>query len=551
MRMPKQSLKSQEYVSKIRAMGDGQPPQGLKPGILEVHNGPAEAGPLQNMFLKQALLTMLAAVGLTMLSGCLVGPKYHPPAPPTTTAANYKESTVNFKDTQGWKVANPQEGMLRGKWWEVFKDPDLNALEEQLEINNQNIKVYFQNFMEARAVVAEARALYWPTVTAGPSWNRAKSSGSLTNSSIANTGFTSTVMSFPVDVSWTPDFWGKIRNQVREGQYAAQVSAADLELERLTEEATLAQYYFEIRGQDALEKILQDTVAADQKLLDLTQVLYDTGIDDYYSVVAARTTLQSVQASLINVGVARAQYEHAIAVLLGRVATDFTIAKKPLLTTPPPIPVGVPSELLQRRPDVAAAERTLAEANAVIGIGYGAFFPDVTLSASGGFESSTFSKWFTWPSRFWSIGPSISQTLFNGGLYRAELHQYTAIYNSDVANYRQTVLTAFQQVEDYLSGTRIYSQEMISQQAAVNSAQELLNLEVGRYETGIDPYIDVLTAQTTLLTDQETLATLHIDVMVSAVDLIEALGGGWDTSQLPTPSQVSQKTSSADYKLQQ
>ena len=195
-------------------------------------------------------------------------------------------------------------------------------------------------------------------------------------------------------------------------------------------------------------------------------------------------------------------------------------------------------ELLQRRPDVVAAERTLAEANAVIGIGYGAFFPDVTLSASGGLEASTFTKWFSWPSRFWSIGPSVSQTIFNGGLYRAELHQYSAIYNADVANYRQTVLTAFQQVEDYLAGTRIYSQELISQQAAVNSAQELLNLEVGRYETGIDPYIDVLTAQTTLLTDQETLATLHINLMVSSVDLIQALGGGWDVSQLPTPKQV-------------
>jgi NodT family efflux transporter outer membrane factor (OMF) lipoprotein len=492
----------------------------------------------------------VTTVGLLLLSGCVVGPKYHAPTPPAATAPNYKESSVNFQAADGWKVASPQEGMLRGKWWEVFKDPDLNALEEQLEINNQNIKEYFQNFMEARALIAEARALYWPTVTAGPSWTRQKSSGTLTNSTLANTGQTSTLISFPVDVSWTPDFWGKIRNQVREEQYAAQVSAADLEVERLTEESSLAQYYFEIRGQDALEKILQDTVVADQKLLDLTQALYDTGIDDYSSVVAAKTTLQSAQAAAINVGVARAQYEHAIAVLLGRVASDFSIAKKPLLTTPPAIPVGVPAQLLERRPDVAAAERTLAEANAVIGIGYGAFFPNVTLSASGGFESSNFSHWFNWPSRFWSIGPAISQTIFNGGLYRAELHQYTAIYNADVATYRQTVLTAFQQVEDYLSGTRIYSQQLLSQHAAVNSAQQLLDLEVGRYETGIDPYIDVVTAQTTLLTDQEALTTVHIDLMVSAVDLIEALGGGWEISQLPTPSQVSQKTSSADYKMQ-
>ena len=499
---------------------------------------------------RNILRSAVAVLALLIGSGCVVGPKYHPPAAPTATAPNYKESPANFQDAQGWKVANPQEGMLRGKWWEVFKDPELNGLEDQLEINNQNIKLYFQNFMEARALVAQARSMYWPTVTTGPSWNRSKTSGTFTNSTYANVGQTSTVVSFPVDVSWTPDFWGKIRNEVREEQYAAQVSAADLEVEKLTEESSLAQYYFEIRGQDALEQILQETVAADQKLLDLTQALYDTGIDDYYSVVAARTTLQSVQANLINVGVARAQYEHAIAVLLGKVATDFSIAKKPLLTTPPQIPVGIPSELLQRRPDVAAAERTLAEANAVIGIGYGAFFPQVTLSASGGFESSTFARWFDWPSRFWSIGPSISQTLFNGGLYRAELHQYQAVYNADVANYRQTVLTAFQQVEDYLSGVRIYYDEMQSQQAAVNSAQELLNLEVGRYETGIDPYLDVLTAQTTLLSDQETLVTVHIDVMVSAVQLVQALGGGWDATQLPTPSQVSQKVPSADYNQQ-
>lgn len=497
------------------------------------------------------LISLSSWACVCILAACTVGPKYHPPAPPSTPAANYKESTVNFQDTQGWKVANPQEGMLRGKWWEVYKDPDLNALEEQLEINNQNIKQYFQNFLEAKALVAEARAQYWPTVSIGPSWNRQKTSGTFTNSTLANSGQTTTTVSAPVDIAWTPDFFGKIRNQVREEQYAAQVSAADLEVERLTEETSLAQYYFEIRGQDALEKILQDTVVADQKLLDLTQALYDTGIDDYSSVVGAKAALQSAQATLVSLGVARAQYEHAIAVLLGRVATDFSIPKKPEMTTPPPIPVGVPAELLQRRPDVAAAERTLAEANAVIGIGYGAFFPDVTLSASGGFESSTFAKWFTWPSRFWSIGPAISQTVFNGGLYRAELHQYTAIYNADVATYRQTVLTAFQQVEDYLAGTRIYSQQLISQKEAVDSAQQLLDLEVSRYETGIDPYIDVLTAQTTLLTDQETLATVHISLMVSSVDLIQALGGGWDTSQLPTPKQVTQKTPSSDYKLQQ
>jgi NodT family efflux transporter outer membrane factor (OMF) lipoprotein len=501
------------------------------------------------MFAHKTFLSTMLSVCLA-LAGCAVGPKYHPPVTPPPSAANYKESPVNFQDVEGWKVASPQDAMLRGKWWEVFNDPDLNALEEELNIDNQNIKERFQTFMEARTLIAQAHSQYWPTVSADPSWTRQKSSGSLTNSIQANTGRTSTRISFPVEVAWVPDFWGKIRNQVREYQYAAQVSAADLETERLTEQASLAQYYFEIRGQDALKKTLDDIVAADQKALDLAQTRYDTGIDDYISVVQARTTLQSTQAAAINVGVARAQYEHAIAVLLGKLATEFSIPVKPLLREPPPIPMGVPSQLLERRPDIAAAERTLAKDNAIIGIGYGAFYPNISLNATGGFESSTFGKWFSWPSRFFSIGPSISQTIFNGGLYRAELHQYTAVYNTDLAAYRQTVLTAFQQVEDYLAAVRIYSQEIQRQQEAVKSAQEYQDLALTRYQTGIDPYLNVLTAQTTVLSNQQTLVSLQIEQMVAAVNLIEALGGGWDRSQLPTPSQVSQKVSASDYKEQ-
>jgi NodT family efflux transporter outer membrane factor (OMF) lipoprotein len=507
---------------------------------------------MRNPNLKPMLPIVLALSCVLLFAGCTVGPKYHAPTSPTPAAAttNYKESPVHFHDADGWQVASPQDAMLRGKWWEILNDPQLNALEDQLEINNQNIKEYFQNFMEARALIAEARAQYWPTVTASPSWTRSKSSGTLFNSSTANVGATSTLVSLPVNISWVPDLWGKIRNEVREAQYGAQVSAADLENERLTEQASLAQYYFEIRGQDALEKILNDTVAADQKSLDLTKTLYDTGIDDYISVVEAQTTLESAQAAATNLGIARAQYEHAMAVLVGKVATDFSIPVSPLLRAPPPIPVGLPAQLLERRPDVAAAERTLAEENAIIGIGYGAFYPQVTLSGTAGFESSTFKRWFNWPSRFWSIGPAISETIFNGWLYRAELHQYVATYNSDLAAYRQTVLTAFQQVEDNLAAVRIYSQQILQEQAATKSAQQFLDLEIVRYQTGVDPYIDVLTAQNTLLSDQQTTATLQIEQMVSAVNLIEALGGGWDRSQLPTPAQVSKKTSNADYKIQ-
>jgi NodT family efflux transporter outer membrane factor (OMF) lipoprotein len=247
----------------------------------------------------------------------------------------------------------------------------------------------------------------------------------------------------------------------------------------------------------------------------------------------------------------RAQYEHAIAMLIGKAATDFSIPVKPMVFAPPSIPTGVPSQLVERRPDVAAAERTLAEANAVIGIGYAAFFPQVTISASGGFQSSTLTNLFTWPSRVWSIGPSVSQTIFDGWLYRAELHQYEAQYNADLANYRQVTLTAFQQVEDYLAATRIYSQQILRQQLAVKDAQEYLNLETARYTTGVDPYVDVMVAENTLLSNQQTLNSLQVEEMTSAVELVQALGGGWDRSQLPTPSQVGVKTTNADYKMQQ
>jgi NodT family efflux transporter outer membrane factor (OMF) lipoprotein len=504
---------------------------------------------------KPSKSTLAAAIALTVtaggFSGCRVGPPYKAPAAPAVTAPNYKESTVNFQDQEGWKVASPKDAMIRGKWWEIFNEPELNALEEQLVVNNQNIKASFENFMQARALVAEARAQYWPTVTLGPSWSRSRSSANLRNSSTANTGQTSTLWSLPASVSWTPDFWGRIRNQVRSQEYAAQASAADLELEKLTEEVSLAQFFFEVRGQDKLQELLNQTVDAYQKALDAAQGAYDAGTGDYISVVEARATLKAAQSSAINVGLSRAQYEHAIATLVGKVATDFSIPVKPMLYTPPSIPTGVPSQLAERRPDVASAERTLAEANATIGIGYGAFFPQITIGAGGGFESSTFKHLFDIASRFWSIGPSASQVIFNGGLYRAALHQYEAIYNADVANYRQTVLNSFQQVEDALAGTRNYSRQILVQEEAVKAAQQFLELEMQRYQSGVDPYVDVVTAQTTLLNDQATLNSLHVQEMLASVQLVEALGGGWDRSQLVTPAQTAAKVPEADYKMQQ
>jgi NodT family efflux transporter outer membrane factor (OMF) lipoprotein len=508
------------------------------------------------------IIRLGAAAVLLILSGCVAGPKYHPPAP-QAPAAVYKESPTQSQEPGLWTVAQPADAKLRGKWWEIFNDPELNALEEQLDINNQNIKQYFENFMEARAVVREARAQYFPTLSVAPSVTHSRASANLSTPTANTTGagatptsstttqLQSTLYSLPLEASWEPDLFGKVRNTVRQAQYAAQVSAADLENERLTEQASLAEYLFEIRGQDQLQKIYDDTVAADQKTYDLTRALYEAGIDDEISVVEAETTLQSAQAGATNVGIARAQYEHAIAVLIGKAASNFSIPVKPMTVAPPPIPVGVPSELLERRPDVAAAERTMAEGNAAIGIAYAAYYPNLTLTAEGGFESSALKNWLSWPSRFWSVGASIPETIFDAGLRRATVQQYVASYNADLASYRQTVLSAFQQVEDGLAEVRILSKEIQQEQEAVNSAQTFLKLEEGRYDTGIDPYIDVLIAQTTVLADQQTLNELQVQQMTSAVALVEALGGGWDLSQLPSPRQVTQKPGKSDTAIEQ
>jgi NodT family efflux transporter outer membrane factor (OMF) lipoprotein len=494
--------------------------------------------------LNLAVIPMLLCLAL---SGCVVGPKYHRPSTPVPTAPNYQTVTVNLQDTQGWKVASPHDEMLRGKWWEIFHESELNDLEDQLNINNQTIKLFAEDYLAARALIREAHAQYFPTVTAGFGFSRSRTSSN------TSSGFTGTggIGSFggqqisqfttPVDISWAPDLFGRIRNTVRSNQAAAQASAADLENERLLVQASLAETYFQIRGQDLLQTILNDTVQADQQILDQAQARYDTGTDTLVSVEQARQILESARATATSVALTRSQYEHAIATLLGKNATDFTMPVRAFTAEPPPIPTGTPSQLLERRPDIAAAERQMAEANAVIGIGYAAFYPTVTLSASGGFTSSTISKLFNASSRVWSIGPSISETVFDAGLRRATIEQYVATYNADIANYRQTVLTAFQQVEDYLSQTRLLSQQIQQQQAATSAAERAYDLEKGRYETGLDPYLNLLTTQTTLLQSQQTLLGLQVQEMTSAVLLIEALGGGWDTSQLPTTRQVSEK----------
>jgi NodT family efflux transporter outer membrane factor (OMF) lipoprotein len=507
-------------------------------------------------------VAMFAAIFALLLGGCTVGPKYHrPSATAQTPPPAYKE--VPNQETDEWKVAQPSDEMLHGKWWEIYNDPELNGLEEQLNANNQNIKQAFENFMEARALIGQARSQLFPTVGTAPAYQRSRTSANLrsstsgssstsggttttTTGSTGDTNLQSQIFSLPVDASWVPDLWGKVRNAIHQAQYNAQLSAADLENERLTEQASLAMFYFELRGQDALQRILDGTVSADRQSVELARSRYETGVDDELSLVEAQNTLQSAEAQATNLGVARAQFEHAIAMLIGTPASNFSIPAKPLDAKPPAIPVGVPSQLLERRPDIAATERNMAAANAQIGIAYAAYYPTLTLSASGGFESSKLGSLLAWPSRFWSVGPSVSETIFDAGLRHATVLQFESVYNADVANYRQTVLTAFQQVEDYLAAVKILSKQITQQQEAEQSGERFLQLSKARYETGIDPYLNVLVAQTTLLNDQQQLTSLRTQVMTASVQLIEALGGGWDVSQLPSPAQVSKKVTKSE-----
>ena len=512
------------------------------------------------MTMNNIRFTSLLGAGIAALfvAGCTVGPKYHTPsATPQVPPATYKESPTQFPGSDEWKVANPQDAMLRGKWWEIYNDPELNGLEEKLNVNNQNIKQAFENFMEARTLITQARSQLYPTIGTTPAYQRSRSSANLGSSSGGSSGSTTTttttsggsqisLFSLPVAASWEPDLWGRVRNLIHENQYNAQLSAADLENEKLTEQASLAVFLFELRGQDALQKVFDETIDADKKSVELTRARYETGVDDQISLVQAQNALQSAVAEGTNLGVARAQFEHAIAVLIGTTPSSFSLPAKPLTAVPPPIPIGIPSQLLERRPDIAASERNMAAANAQIGIAVAAYYPNLTLGAQGGFESSAFRKLLDWSSRFWSVGPSVSETIFDAGLRRATVNQFYAVYNADVAGYRQTVLTAFQQVEDNLAEVRILSKQIQQQQDAEQFAERYLELAKARYYTGVDTYLNVLVAQSTLLSDQQTLASLRTQAMTASVQLIEALGGGWDRSQLPTPEQVSGKVNKSE-----
>jgi NodT family efflux transporter outer membrane factor (OMF) lipoprotein len=505
-----------------------------------------------------AAATCFALIGIFLLSGCNVGPKYVAPAPPTAPAFKEAAPAAYSAAPPGtWQPALPQDAVLKGKWWEMFNEPDLNALEEQLDIDNQNIAQYFQNFMAARSQVSEARAGYFPTLSAVPTVSKggtgaggravaqsSNASGSTSGASSTSGGTSISGFALPLEAAWAPDLWGRIRNTVHEYQYATQVSAADLENERLTEQAALAEYYFELRGQDALQNLYNRTVAADRQSLELTRALLDTGIDNQEAVVEAELTLEHAEAAAIGIATNRALYEHAMATLIGKPASSFSMPVKSLTTPVPAIPVGVPSQLLERRPDIAAAERTMAQANAIIGVEKAAFYPTLNLTGAGGLQSSSIASLISLPALFWSLGASATQIIFDAGLRKATVAQYTATYNADVAVYKETVLTAFQQVEDYIATLRVTSQQISRQVAAIKTAEQYLEIATSRYQTGLDPYLDVITAQNALLSDQQTEVTLRVSEMTAAVQLIQALGGGWDARQLPAASQVTSKEAS-------
>ena len=477
---------------------------------------------------------LLYAVIPAMLfsTACMVGPKYQRPAAPPSAA--YKEPLP-----EGWKEAQPSDGAIRGKWWEIYNDPDLNALEEQVNLSNQNILSAEAQYREARDAVRIARSGLFPTISGNVGIVNSKTSGTLVNGKVsAFVPGTRTDYNLPLNLSYQADIWGSIRRTVRQSAETAQASAAQLENARLTFHAELALDYFQLRGTDSAQDLLETTVKSYQEYLELTQNRVKSGVASGSDVAQAQAQLETARAQLIDLGVARAQFEHAIAILVGKPPSELSIAHAPLKSEPPVVPIGVPSALLERRPDIAAAERQMASVNEQIGIARVAFFPALTLSATAGLESSSFVNWFTWPSRFWSVGPQMAETLFDAGRRRAQSAQAEAAFDVTVANYRQTVLTGFQQVEDNLAALRVLAEEAHAEQAAVQAAEDALRISTYQYKAGTVSYLQVITSQEIALQDERTAVDILTRRMVASVALIEALGGGWDASTLPSVADV-------------
>jgi NodT family efflux transporter outer membrane factor (OMF) lipoprotein len=472
---------------------------------------------------KRAGLVVCAIAGLC---GCTAGPNYV--RPPVETPSAYKEA-------QGWKQAEPRDERPRGNWWEAFNDPQLDALVTQVAITNQTIKAAEARVREARALTDAARAAFFPIVTANASATRSSSrGGTIVGGTVGSSGGVRNNYNVALDVNWEIDLWGRVRRTVEASEASGEASVADLESAKLSAQAQLAEDYFLLRVQDAQIRLLNDTVVAYERSLQLTRNQYAVGVVGRADVAQAETQLKSTQAQAIDAAVQRAQLEHAIAILVGTPPAEFSIAAEAVPTEFPAIPVELPSELLERRPDIAAAERRAAAANAQIGVAESAFFPSLTLSATGGFQSSVLSQLFTLPSRYWSLGPALAQIIFDAGLRRAQTAQAIATYDENVANYRQTVLTGFQEVEDNLAALKILEQEAAVQDEAVKAARESLAIVLNQYRAGTANYLAVVVIQAAALNNERTALSILSRRLTASVILIKALGGGWKEAPAAT-----------------
>jgi NodT family efflux transporter outer membrane factor (OMF) lipoprotein len=466
----------------------------------------------------------IAVLAPLVCASCTIGPKYQPPTVATPVAL--KELAGNDQ----WKMATPSDGLIKGKWWEIFGDTQLNRLEELVNVNNLNIKQAEAQFQQARTTVAANHANYYPTIGSTPGITQTYDGRN------AGRGPAGTIYSYslPVTASWEPDLWGRVRLSVENAVSNAQVSAADLENTRLSQQALLATDYFLLSAEDMQLALLRDTIEAYDKNLQLTINRYNGGVASKSDITLAQTQLDAAKAQFTDTRITRAQDEHAIAMLTGQLPSAIEIGPSKIAGPPPPIPLSVPSQLLERRPDIAASERQVAAANASVGLAEAAYYPTLTLSATPGLLSSTFVNLFSFASRYWSAGPSLSQTLFDFGRRGAALESARASYDATVASYRQTVLSAFQEVEDDLASLRYLAEEAGQQDEAVVAALQALSLENDRYKAGTDSYLNVITTQTIALSDQQTAVTILQRRMTAAVDLVKALGGGWDASTLPS-----------------
>lgn len=468
-----------------------------------------------------------AALGLGaafVLFGCTVGPNYvRPPA----------DAPVDYKELGNWKPAQPSDQLAKGKWWEVYGDPQLNALEEQIDVSNQSLKASQEQFAQARSAIQISRSAYYPTVTGNASAARIHVSSNEPLFVHGSSKPDYSDFAIPIDASWEPDLWGRVRRTVEASRSEAQATAADLANVSLSLHAELALDYFQLRGLDAQKDLLDSTVIAYQKALDLTQNRYKAGLASAVDVAQAETQLKTTQAQAIDVGVNRSAFEHAIAVLVGKPPAQFSLPNSPLRAAPPAIPPGLPSDLLERRPDIAASERRMQESNAQIGVAKSAYYPQITLTGAGGFESGVFTTLLQGPSGLWSIGAAATETIFDAGKRHAVTQQSEAAYRQSIDNYRQTVLTAFQEVEDNLAALRVLNEEEAVQQSAVTSAEHSLALSNNRYKGGIVNYLEVITAQNAALSDEVTEVGIQTRRMTASVLLVKAIGGGWNVSQIP------------------